>query len=110
MTSTFFGIRSAEIFAVVLLVLASVVAILSTSARAVGCIPVATSRGVLSTAMVDQTSGTIDATGCDIGDYIQTSISVSGLTVHDANQYGIFVDSQLAAISVSISGANVYNI
>src|SRR2546426_11802673 len=111
MTRTFFGIRSAEIFTIALLVLASVVAILSTGARAAAlCFPVTTSRGVLTTAMVDQTSGTIDATGCDIGDYIQTSTTVSGLTVHDANQYGIFVDSQLAAISVSISGATVYNI
>ncbi len=32
------------------------------------------------------------------------------MTVHDANQYGIFVDSGLGSITVSISGATVYNI
>ncbi len=77
------------------------------------CIPVSTSRGLFTTAAIGQTIGTIDATGCDVGDYIATSVSVSGLTVHDANQYGIFVDSGGAvpmAITVSISGATVYNI
>jgi len=83
-----------------------------TPVHAVGCILLpTTSRGVLlTTAAVDQTTGTIDATGCDIGDYIMSSVSVSGLTVHDANQYGIFVDSSLGAITVSITGATVYNI
>ncbi|HEV2120389.1 MAG TPA: hypothetical protein VGS11_09850 [Candidatus Bathyarchaeia archaeon] len=40
-------------------------------------------------------------------------MSVSGLTVHDANQYGIFVDSGglvPSAITVSISSAIIYNI
>src|SRR5438445_5242388 len=74
------------------------------------CTPVLTSRGALTTASTDQTTGTIDATGCDIGDYIVSSISVSSLTVHDANQYGIFVDSGLGAITVSISKATVSNI
>jgi len=59
---------------------------------------------------MDQTTGTIDARGCDIGDYIISNLSVSSLTVHDANQYGIFVDSQLGSITVTITGAMVYNI
>jgi hypothetical protein len=69
----------------------------------------------LTTAAINQATGTIDATGCDIGDYIFNSVSTSGtLMVHDANQYGIFVDSGNALttgpITVSISGAIVYNI
>jgi hypothetical protein len=83
---------------------------LASPAHALGCVPVSTSRGIFTTAAIDQITGTIDATGCDIGDYIVSSVSVSGLTVHDANQYGIFVDSQLGAITVSISEATVYNI
>jgi len=81
----------------------------SSAHAALVCIPVFTSRGPLTTAAIGQTSGTIDATSCDIGDYIMSSASVSALTVHDANQYGIFVDSGLGAITVSISGATVYN-
>ena len=74
------------------------------------CTPVVTSRGTLTTAATNQLTGTIDATGCDIGDYIISSGSVSALIVHDANQYGIFVDSQLGTITVSISGATVSNV
>jgi len=74
------------------------------------CTLVATSRGMLTTAAINQSTGIIDATSCDIGDYIFTDKSVSSLTVHDANQYGIFVDSGLSSITVSITGATVYNI
>jgi hypothetical protein len=99
---------------VLLLLSASAFAIVALGVRAtLVCTPVDTSRGMLTTAAIDQTTGTIDATGCDIGDYIHSSISVSGLTVHDANQYGIFVDSGglvPMAITVSISGAMVSNI
>ena len=77
------------------------------------CIPLATtSRGNLLTAKAvnEAGPGIIDATGCDIGDYITTNLPVSSLTVHDANQYGILVDSSLGSITVSITGATVYNI
>ena len=77
------------------------------------CITLATtSRGnLLTTKAVNEAGpGTIDATGCDIGDYINTNLPVSSLTVHDANQYGIFVDSSLGSITVSIAGTTVYNI
>jgi len=62
---------------------------------------------------MDQTTGTIDASGCDIGDYVHSSISISGITVHDATQFGIFVDSGglvPMALTVSIFEAIVYNI
>jgi hypothetical protein len=71
------------------------------------------------TAATDQTSGTIDATGCDIGDYIDKGLAVSSITIHDANQFGIFVDSGClvsigcvpgTSFTVTISGANVFDI
>jgi len=83
-----------------------------------GCIPVVTSRGSFTAAALDQSSGTVDGMGlCDIGDYISSSITVSGLTVKDAIQYGIFVDSgsilpvpSTGPITVPISATTVYNI
>jgi hypothetical protein len=60
--------------------------------------------------------GTIDATGCDIGDYITKNLTVSFLTVHDATYWGIFVDGgglvplTTRAITVSITSAIVYDI
>src|SRR2546422_529466 len=71
-----------------------------------------TSRGgPLTTKAVNEAGpGTIDATGCDIGDYITMSMTVTSLNVHDANKYGIFVDSGLGAVTVSITSTTVYNI
>ena len=43
---------------------------------------------MFTTKAMDETTVTIDATGCDIGDHIHSSISISGLTVHDATQFG----------------------
>jgi hypothetical protein len=77
------------------------------------CVPVVTSRGSLTTAAVNNVPailGDIDAHGCQIGDYINVSGTATGLTVHDANQYGIFVDSLAGAITVDISSVTVYNI
>ena len=75
---------------------------------------VTTSRGTLTTKAVNEGGpGTIDATGCEVGDYITMSMTVTSLTVHDANKYGIFVDSGglvPGAITVTISGATVSNI
>lgn len=100
-------------FKVLLLISASVlitVGVVFTVKAPVLCTPVVTSRGALTTAAIDTMTGTIDATGCDIGDYITTSLTVSSLTVHDADKYGIFVDSGLGSITVSITGATVYYI
>ena len=102
-----------KIAKVLVILSASLILVLATAGfgkAALVCVPVSTSRGLLTAAAVNHSSGTIDATSCDIGDYIMMSMSVSSLTVHDANQYGIFVDSGLGSITVSISGATVYNI
>jgi len=105
--------RSMKTLKVVLLISASVLitaGVVFTVKAPLLCTPVVTSRGALTTAAIDTMTGTIDATGCDIGDYIATSLTVSSLTVHDADKYGIFVDSGLGSITVSITGATVYKI
>ena len=109
-----FSDKTIKIASVLLLLAVSALAVVSLGVKALPvCIPVAASRGALTTAAMDQTTGTIDGTGCDIGDYVHSSISISGLIVHDANQYGIFVDSGgplPSTVTVSISGATVSNI
>lgn len=103
-------------FKVLLVVSASVLAVVAVRGLVSPpgtCITLATtSRGnLLTTKAVNEPGpGTIDATSCDIGDYINTNLSVSSLTVHDANQYGILVDSSLGSITVSITSTTVYNI
>lgn len=68
---------------------------------------------------VNEASGTIDAHGCDIGDYIDEALAISSITVHDANKFGIFVDSGCVValgcvpgtpFTVTISKATVYDI
>jgi hypothetical protein len=110
-----FSDKTIKIASILLLLSVSALAVVALGVKALPpvCISMLTSRGTLTTAAVDQTTGTIDASGCDIGDYIHSSISVSGLVVHDANQYGIFVDSGgliPGAITVSISGVTVSSI
>jgi len=101
---------------VLLIISASVLAIVAVKGLVSppgSCIPlVTTSRGgpLTAKAVNEAGPGIIDATGCDIGDYITTNLPVSSLTVHDANQYGILVDSSLGPITVSITGTTVYNI
>ena len=54
-------------------------------------------------------TGTIDATGCDIGVYIGTGISnvTVNATIHDANQAGVLADG---ATTATVSNSTVYNI
>jgi hypothetical protein len=115
--------KTIKLASFLLLLSVSALAVVALGVRAIVypvCTPVATGRtnpvtgtNVFTTKAMGETTGSIDATGCDIGDYIHTSISVSGLIVHDATQFGIFVDSGgpvPMAVTVSISGATVYNI
>src|SRR2546425_11510032 len=105
--------KNLRIVKVLVLLAASLTLVVATAQlgkAALACIPATSSRGALPPAAIGQSSGTIDATNCDIGDYIMANTSISSLTVHDANQYGIFVDSGLGSITVSITGSTVYNI
>jgi len=106
-------IRTLKVLLIVSASVLAVVAVRGLVSPPGTCITLATtSRGnLLTTKAVNEPGpGTIDATGCDIGDYINTNLPVSSLTVHDANQYGILVDSSLGSITVSITGTTVYNI
>ena len=114
-----FNDKNMKIFKVLLVLSVSIIAVGAVRAIVIPpatCITLATtSRGMfLTTKAVNEPGpGTIDATSCDIGDYITTSMTVTSLTVHDAEKYGIFVDSGgmvPGAITVTISGATVYNI
>ena len=114
-----FNDKNMKIFKVLLVLSFSIIAVGGVRAIVIPpgtCITLATtSRGMfLTTKAVNEPGpGTIDATSCDIGDYITTSMTVTSLTVHDAEKYGIFVDSGgmvPGAITVTISGATVYNI
>src|SRR3989441_5962493 len=105
--------KNLRIVKVLVLLAASLTLVVATAQlgkAALACIPATSSRGALPPAAIGQSSGTIDATNCDIGDYIIANTSISSLTVHDANQYGIFVDSGLGSITVPITGSTVYNI
>jgi hypothetical protein len=79
-----------------------------------GCTTVSTSKGNLTAARVGgNATGNIDATGCDIGVYFNASNSgkVKNASVHDANQYGVFVDGNIAGDTpVNITNSEVYNI
>jgi len=106
-------IRTLKVLLIVSASVLSIVAVKGLISPPGTCIPLATtSRGgpLTAKAVNEAGPGTIDATGCDIGDYITTNLPVSSLTVHDANQYGILVDSSLGSITVSITGTTVYNI
>lgn len=78
------------------------------------CVSVSTSKGNLTAARVGgNVSGDVDATGCDVGAYFNASNmgQVRNAEIHDANQYGIFVDGNVAGdTTVNITGSQVYNI
>jgi hypothetical protein len=84
------------------------------SAGAVSCTSVSTSKGPLTAAQVGgNVSGEVDATGCDIGAYFNSDNpgSVKNAEVHDANQYGVFVDGNVAGdTTVDITNSRIYNI
>lgn len=78
------------------------------------CTSVSTSKGSLTAAQIGGTvSGDLDATGCDIGAYFNNSNpgEVNNAEVHDANQYGVFVDgNEAGSTTVDVTHSKVYNI
>jgi hypothetical protein len=88
-------------------VLASSVVVLSgwllaVPVSATTCTTVLTSRGILTAAVVGQPAPgtTVDASGCDIGVYVTTagSATIAGVTIHDANKYGLFDDGAILIV------------
>lgn len=89
------------------------VALPAVSKAAPVCTPVNTSKGALTAAQVGgNITGEVDATGCDIGVYINGSNlgTVNDASVHDANQYGVFVDGNSGDVAANVTGSKVYNI
>ncbi len=77
------------------------------------CIPVATSRGPLTAAVVPTRPiehANIDASGCDVGVYLGPTSNrqiIVGTKIHDANQMGVFADQ---AQNVVIAFAEIFKI
>lgn len=86
------------------------------SASPTGCTPVVTSKGDRTAALVDPTvaAGTVvDATGCDIGVYYNLAgngDTLSGVTVENATQYGVFVDDVGGPVNVNVTDDHITNI
>jgi hypothetical protein len=78
------------------------------------CVAVSTSKGNLTAAQVGgNISGEVDATGCDVGAYFNADSpgQVMNAEIHDANQYGVFVDGNVAGdTKVDVTGSEIYNI
>jgi hypothetical protein len=83
---------------------------MTTNAGATTCIPTTFSRDgfFLTAAQIGGTvSGSLDATGCDIGVYFATSGSVtSGAQIFGARYFGVVNDGT----SVSVEGASIHDI
>lgn len=84
------------------------------TAHAASCTTVSTSKGTLTAAQVGgNVTGSLDASGCDIGVYYDGSNpgNVHGASIHDADEYGVFVDSNVAGKhTVNITDTEIYNI
>jgi parallel beta helix pectate lyase-like protein len=85
-------------------------------AAAAACIPTGaldrdgtslTARVVNPTAPV---TGTIDATGCEVGVYFSRGGRVSGAEVFGARYYGVLVDGNLNDVGVDVSNSSVHDI
>ena len=85
-------------------------------AAAAACIPTGaldrdgtplTARVVNPTAPV---TGTIDATGCEVGVYFSRAGRVSGAEVFGARYYGVLVDGNLADVNVDVSNSSFHDI
>ena len=93
----------------------SLLAFSTAHADAETCHTVFTStKGTLTAAQVGgNVNGDLDAGGCDIGVYYSGTSPgnvTTGATIHDANQYGVFVDGNAGNATVNVNGADIYNI
>lgn len=82
-------------------------------AEAVACTNVVTSKGSLTAAQVGgDVTGELNALGCDIGVYYNSDKTgnVAGADIHDATQYGVFVDGNVADVQVNVTDSSIYNI
>lgn len=99
--------RRISILAVALTALVMTVG--TSAASAAGCTTVTTSRGTYTAAAVDTpVTGTLDASGCQIGAYYDTSgLGVFNADISGASYYGVFVDT---GASVDVTDSTISNI
>lgn len=87
-------------------------ALIPTGAGAAVCTP--TGYAGLTAAMVNPAttvSGTVDATGCDIGVYVDTGEgAVDGAHVFGAKYFGVMVNGDASFVSVDVTNTKVSNI
>lgn len=55
-------------------------------------------------------TGDLDATGCNIGVYFDSSGTVNGAKIHGATYFGVLVNGDINTVSVDISNSTLYNI
>ncbi len=88
----------------------------SVTAAAAGCTPTGFVRdGINLTAaqIGGDVTGSLDATGCNIGVYYDNNSApgnVSGADIFGANYYGVVVNGDVGAVSVDVTGSTVRNI
>jgi hypothetical protein len=86
-----------------------------TPAAAAGCTPTGFVRdGINMTAaqIGGDVSGSLDATGCNIGVYYDntTSGDVAGATIFGANYFGVVVNGDVGAVSVNVTDSSIHDI
>jgi hypothetical protein len=104
------GYPIARIIAALLVAVPSTLAIATVTAGAVTCTPTGFSRDnmILTAAQIGGTvTGTLDASGCDIGVYFATPGSVTtGAQIFGARYFGVVNDGT----SVTVQGASIHDI
>ena len=84
-------------------------------AAAAGCTPTGFFRDSINMTAAQiggDVTGSLDATGCNIGVYYDntTSGNVSGANIFGANYFGVVVNGDAGAVSVNVTGSAVHNI
>jgi hypothetical protein len=87
-----------------------------TPAAAAGCTPTGFLRDSINLTAAQiggDVTGTLDATGCNIGVYYDSNSAagtVSGADIFGANYYGVVVNGDAGAVSVNVTGSAIHNI
>lgn len=97
------------------LVLAMLVLITVSVSPAFACTPTGFIRdGINMTAALINpgavVTGTVNATGCNIGVYFDQNGSISSATIHGANYFGVVVNGDAGAVNVDIRESTIHDI
>ncbi len=116
-TTTFTNAGASRWLLLVATLLVAMAALLfgsGTAAAAPTCTLVSTSKGDLTAAQVGgDVSGTLDATGCQIGVYYSSSTTpgnVEGADISGATYYGVFVDGNTGDVTVNVTDSSIHGI